>query len=255
MSWAARRRFLYLLGLAIIVGALTLIPTYIHFKQPPTCFDGKQNQGETQVDKGGPCSVLDENALIPLAVQWARAFPTQEGLYNAVAYIENANEGAGVRELRYEMKLYDSRNVLVAVRAGKTFIMPGSVNPIFEARIEAGNRVVTRAFLDVTPQPQWERAEDRARMMVIENVRPSSETTAPRIDATVHSVRAVSTTDVKVVAVAFDTAGNAFAGSRTALDIMQPDERKEVSFTWPQPWIFTVGRIDVLPVVEPEWTR
>ena len=254
MSWAARRRFLYLLVLFLIIAGLTLIPTYIHFKQPPTCFDGKQNQGESDIDKGGPCNALDENSLIPLSVQWTRAFETKEGIYNGVAYIENANEGAGVKYLSYEMRLYDARNVLVAVRQGKTFVMPGSVTPIFEARIESGHRVVTHAFLDIS-DPEWVRATDSARTLIVENKKSSTESTAPRIDAVVHSNALSGINHVSVVGVVFDTAGNAFAASKTEFDRINPGEVKDISYTWPLPWTLAIGRIDIYPVVEPDWAK
>jgi hypothetical protein len=51
--------------------------------------------------------------------------------------------------------------------------------------------------------------------------------------------------------VVFDTAGNAFAGSSTVVPVLTDGERQEIVFTWPDPFPFVPGRIDVLPSLEP----
>ena len=75
MSWAGRRRFIYLatviLFFVIVIGTPVV---YLIISIKPTCFDGKQNQGETAPDKSGPCLVLDERYITPYAVMWARSF-------------------------------------------------------------------------------------------------------------------------------------------------------------------------------------
>jgi hypothetical protein len=53
------------------------------------------------------------------------------------------------------------------------------------------------------------------------------------------------------VAVVFDTAGNAFATSQTALDRLDPGVARTIAFTWPSGWKYVVGRIDILPVSVP----
>src|SRR3989344_7429415 len=91
MSWASRRRTFYILGIVLFFMVTVGIPAAIFLYKPPTCFDGKQNQEETAVDKGGPCLLLDERTLVPHAVVWSRSFEVRDGTYSAVAYIENPN--------------------------------------------------------------------------------------------------------------------------------------------------------------------
>src|SRR3989344_828026 len=140
MSWASRRRTVYLLGIFLFFAVVLGIPTAIWLYEPPTCFDGTQNQGETALDKGGPCVLLDERTLSPSAILWSRAFSVRTGSYNALAYIENPNRDAGVRLVAYRFGLYDEKNVLVAERDGRTFVMPGGITPVFEGAIDTGNR-------------------------------------------------------------------------------------------------------------------
>ncbi len=251
MSWAAQRRALYILGFLCIMGAVISFPAYSYLQTPPSCSDGKQNGWETAIDMGGTCAVLDGRELIPITIQWVRPFYVQEGQYSAVAYLENPNENAGVAALHYELRLYDEKNVLVAVREGKTFIMPGSVTPLYEGRIETGARSVTRAFLDILEEPRWERMNDVSRVIAIENKKVTDPTTAPRINAVAHNTSIAPIRNPSFVAVVFDTAGNAFAGSQTAFERLETGMQKDITFTWSKNWPLAVGRVDVIPKVEP----
>src|SRR3989338_3474016 len=51
MSWASKRRTAYGGGVFLFFTAIIGIPLAIWIYEPPACFDGKQNQGETAVYK------------------------------------------------------------------------------------------------------------------------------------------------------------------------------------------------------------
>jgi hypothetical protein len=231
----------------IVIG----IPLAIYLYDSPTCTDGKQNQGETAVDKGGPCTILDERILAPSSVLWSRAFPVRGGLYSAVAYIENSNEGAGVRSVNYRFGLYDERNILVAERRGRTFIIPGGVTPIFEGAIATGNRTVARTYVEFTSTPVWERLINAAAILSIQNKNISDVQSTPRLTALAKNTSVSAVLDPSFVAVIFDPAGNAFAASATTLSRLAPNETKEIVFAWPDPYPSVVGRIDIISLLPP----
>jgi len=251
MSWASRRRTVYLLGVFLFFAIIVGIPTAIWIYEPPTCFDGTQNQGETALDKGGPCLLLDERALSPHSVLWSRAFPVRGGFYSAVAYIENPNKEAGVRVVGYRFGLYDSQNVLVAERTGTAFIMPGGITPVFEGAINAGNRVVARTYFEFESPLVWERMTNAASVLSIENKNISSVGSVPRLEARVENTSVAVVSDASFVAVVFDTEGNAFAASATTLTRLEAGKKENIVFTWPEPFPRAVGRIDVLPLLPP----
>lgn len=251
MSWASRRRTLYLLGVLLFFVVTVGVPAYFRFHQAPNCFDGKQNADETDVDRGGSCQALNPRALIPLSVQWTRSFPTQSGVYNAVAIVQNPNDGAGAIDVPYRFKLYDADNALIAVRQGTTFIMPGSITPVFEGRIETRGHEVVRTFFEFTDLPAYQRMTDRAREIAIGDKTSLDTTTMPRVTATAEDKSVQSLLDLEFVAVVFDTAGNAFAASQTALDRLDPRAPRNLSFTWNSAWKYAVGRIDILPLILP----
>jgi hypothetical protein len=232
----------------ILIGAPL---AYWYFTIPPTCTDGIQNQGESSPDHGGPCLLLDEASLSPAPVLWARSFPVRDGSYNSVAYIQNSNDSAGVKDVSYRFALYDTDNVLVAEREGSTFIMPGQVTPVFESGIQTGNRIAVRTYFILTEEPVWERMQDRSRIVRVNDKEITNTAVAPRLSATALNTSVLDMTDVLFIATIFDQAGNAFASSQTRIAKLHAGEKQDIVFTWPDPFTATVGRIDIIPIVEP----
>ena len=251
MSWASRRKFFYLSGVILFFAIVIGIPAFLYLYDPASCFDNIQNQGETAVDRSGPCQLLDERQLIPHTVQWARGFSVRAAECSAVAYIENPNDGAGVHAVPYRFKLYDDRNILVADREGVAYIMPGTITPVYTGAIETGNRIVARTFFEFTAPLVWERLADSSRLIEITGRKIENATTEPRVSALAENTDVKEIRDVEFVAVVFDTVGNAIASSRTTVTIMEPGERYDLVFTWPDPMEKPVGRIDVLPMRKP----
>lgn len=251
MSWASRRQFAYGTGITLFIVVAVAVPLAFILYEPPTCFDRKQNQGETAIDKGGPCLLLDERTLIPHAILWARGLEIRPGLYSAVAYIENPNAEAGVARVGYRFGLYDEKNVLIAEREGATYIMPGGLTPIFQGAIDTGNRAVARTYLAFTEPLVWERSSNATQELSISDKSVTSSGEAPRLTALVKNNSVAAATNISFIAVIFDTAGNAFAASETLLPRISAGETREIVFTWPTPFDYAVGRVDVLPLLPP----
>jgi len=252
MSWAFRRRFLYLSGIGLFF--LILIGGPIAYKIlsiPATCFDGIQNQRETDIDKGGPCILLDERYLQPHAILWARGFRVRDGTYNAVAYIQNPNESAGVASAQYRFKLYDEKNILVAERTGTMYVMPGGITPVIESRIDTGFRSVAHTFFEFTAPLVWKHMKNRSASLSINDKNTANRSTAPQVTATARNASVDTLNKVSFVAVIFDPSGNAFEASATAIDIFPPETSNDLVFTWPVPFASDVGHVDVLPQIAP----
>lgn len=252
MSWASRRRTAYAGGVILFFVIVIGVPlAYWYFSIPPTCSDGIKNQGESAPDRGGPCFILDERVLQAHATLWARSFRVRDGTYNAVAYVQNSNGEAGVRAARYRFGFYDSQNILVAEREGVTYIMPGAMTPVLEARINAGNRIVAHTYFEFTEPLTWERMRNNARAISVNNKDISNTSEVPRLSASVRNNSVMDFIGVSFVAVIFDPAGNAFAASATSLERLPADESSQIVFTWPDPFTIQPGRIDIIPLVAP----
>ena len=219
---------------------------------PATCHDGKQDQGETSPDRGGPCLLLDENYLQPHAILWSRSFQVRDGSYNTVAYIQNPNPAAGVPKVGYKFSLYDSQNILIAERTGTTYIMPGGITPVFASDIDTGNRVVAHTYFVLTdPTIEWERMSNPTAPITIAGKDVSNTDTEPQIGALAGNKSVSDITGVSFVAVVFDTTGNAINASATKLARLPASGQAQIGFTWPEPFTATVGSVDIISLLPP----
>ena len=252
MSWASRRRASYGFGVTLFLMIAIGGPiAYWYFSQPATCTDGARNQGETSPDKGGPCALLDERMLSPYATLWSRSFRVRDGSYNAIAYVHNPNKSAGVRSVAYRFGLYDTQNVLVAERLGRTYIMPGALTPIFEGAISTGQRVALRTQFEFVEPLVWERLDDASKAIRIIEREVTAPDGAPRITARVQNTAVKDVRDVTFIATVFDPVGNAFAASQTTLSSLAGGATEEIIFTWPDPFGFSIGSIDISALAVP----
>lgn len=252
MSWASRRRTVYITGVVtffvIIVGGPL---AYWYFSIPATCQDGIQNQGETDIDKGGPCPLLDTRYLQPEAILWARSFKVRDGTYTAIATVNNTNKDAGALNVHYRFSLYDSGNVLVAEREGIAYLMPSAVTPILESRIDTGNRIVAHTYFALTAPPVWGRMRNAASALSVDEKQLTDAFIAPRLEARATNISVSDVLGPSFIAVLYDTAGNAFAASETRLDRLSAGSSATIFFTWPSPFPVQVGRIDITPLLPP----
>lgn len=252
MSWASRRKAAYAIGVILFFTAVIGGPiAYVWLNKPATCFDGILNQTETAVDRGGPCDLLDERFLSAPTVTWARAFQVREGSYNLVAYVQNANTNAGAVSVPYRFGLYDDSNVLIAEKFGTTYLMPGGVTPVFVGDVSTGNRVVGRTYFELIEPPVWKRMKNAANVISINNKELVDMATMPRLTAEITNGSVSDLRRVTLIAVVFDTAGNAFAASRTEIDRIVAGQKQYVLFTWPDAFTIQKGQMDIIPTVAP----
>jgi hypothetical protein len=239
---------IFLFFLIIIGGPIA----YKILSIPATCFDGKQNQGETAKDKGGPCVLLDERYLQPQSIAWARSFRVRDGSYNAVAYIRNPNVSAGVESVPYHFSLYDAQNILVAERMGTTYIMPGGITPVIETGIPTGNRSAVHTYFEFTDSLAWKQMKNISSAITISNMTVTNMESEPRVSAVARNTSVETLHNVSFVAVVFDPSGNAFQTSSTIVDTLPPDASTPITFTWPDSFPAVVGHVDIIPIVAPK---
>ena len=129
--------------------------------------------------------------------------------------------------------------------------MPGGITPVFEGAIDTGNRTVARTYFEFTSPLVWEHTLDTTDPLLIDNKVISGTAPAPRLSASVKNTSVKAIVEPSFTAAIFDTAGNAFAASATALPRLEAGAEAELVFTWSEPFPRAVGRIDVLPLLPP----
>ena len=248
--WAKRRKTLYALGLFLLFLAF-LIPIVLYLlHEPPTCFDGKQNQGETAPDMGGPCKRLDPRFLDEPKILWVRPLKLRKGYYNAVAYVENTNLSAGAKKVPYIMKFFDDEGVMLTSRAGKTDIYPSMIFPVFEGAIDTDERDVARATFQFTGVPVWERIDElpsNGIKILKHELRKTKH--ALRLSAVVKNTTIDDKSNIHFVATLFDKDGSALATSHSYLAYLRADKSAEIVFTWPNQLEDTPASVDIIPLI------
>jgi len=150
---------------SILALALILLAVGAYFKwfyRAPTCFDAKQNQNEEGVDCGGPCSISCELLTVKnLRIEWAKAIFLKEGLYDAVAKVENINPNYGLDKFNYTFKLFDENKQLLVQKQGTSFILPGQKKYIIEANLSSAKKPSSTEFIiDESLKTDWQRLKN-----------------------------------------------------------------------------------------------
>ena len=234
------------------------------FYNPPTCDDRIQNGLEEGVDCGGSCPDLCPVAIKPLRDVWRRAFPVSEGVYAAVAYIENQNETLYVPEVQFEIELYDAERALIGRVSQKTTIMPNSNTPIFVPHILTGQREAASASFRFVKEPMFAEQLYPYGFELLDVQREIEEDEPPYVRATVKHVGEFAVRETDFVIILYDEEGTAIAASRTTEKDMRPEEERIIQFTWVHPLTLRKGlcpgglcekeveRVEVVPIIR-EW--
>lgn len=254
MSWSARRQLLIIFILLFVFGGGTFSYYYFFVKTPASCFDGRQNQGESGIDCGGPCSAICESEVIPLSVEWTRPFKLQDGKYDVAAMVENRNISFGISKFAFTFSTFDENNVHITDKSGTVFINPNEKVLIFTSELDSGKRSVARAFLEFSDnikEQGWARVGDISEKprLSVENERVVEGDT-PRLYADILNSSPYDIKNIEVSAVVYDENDNAIAASKTLVNILAQGSKQPVVFTWPAPFSAKWKRVDILPRID-----
>lgn len=233
ISWRAQRQLIVFL--IIFIGA-ALAAGYFVWRMVPasTCFDNKKNQGELEVDCGGPCGPCELKHPQAIGKFWARAIPIGGNRYDLAAEIKNPNEVLSSRRVQYEFTLADEFGV-IAKRAGETFIYPQERTHVVEAGVEAGRAPGRVEFKIVGVE--WQYREPGSPNLVAErrDYRVVSEGGLKKtvLETQISNRSPRDLKEVEVVFLLFDEDNNLFAANRVSAGFLSSGAQKKVKSIWP----------------------
>lgn len=247
MTWASKRQtsvILLLLGLTAIP---VLLIVYRVASIPPTCSDKKQNQSEVGIDCGGPCSLMCRSQVSDLVVSWKRFFLVGSGVYNVVVYVENPNAEAGAQNVGYQIRIFNAEGISMYERHGATTVPAKRSVPIVETGISFGSQIPSRIEFKFDDGVVWMKQDFKEVPLVTSNNSLIGATSSPKLTTNIVNKDTNSYSNVEIVAILYDDAGNAMGASRTYLDGIGAGETVPVTFTWPSPFKVIPTRIEVIP--------
>lgn len=237
----------FLIFLAIAFGVY-----FLFLKPASTCSDGKLNQGEEQIDCGGPCSSCEIKTLKSVKIRWVKALRTNDQNYDLVARIENPNQNYGLRSFGYKFSLYDLNNQLIAEKSGRSFIVPRGEGYLLEFKVPV-NGSLAKVVLEPDKNVQWERIKDYLppevgvldkKYEVLKN-----GTVFSQASANIKNSSHFDYKNVGVAVVVFGSDGEPMAVNSTSLDLLSSGQERRVS----TPWFFEVfgdaTNLDIKPEV------
>ncbi|MCF7865695.1 MAG: hypothetical protein K9M11_04285 [Candidatus Pacebacteria bacterium] len=248
-SWAHQRQLMYGAGVLLFLILIVGIPVYfVFFNALPTCFDGKMNGREVEVDCGGSCERACSRDVLPEPiVTWSRSFNVARGLNNLVAYVQNPNVNYTAEPIPYIFLVYDKENVLLGTREGYARVPPAKTFPIFEPAFDAGTREPAKAVFEFTAPAVWNKFEASKPELDVIDERVLFATTTPTIKATLLNKTINKYTNIEVVAIIYNKEGNAFAASKTVVDIIRGNDESPLVFTWPTGFTDEVSKVEIIP--------
>ena len=158
---------------SMYVGILLLVFAGVYYgwlKPEPTCSDGVRNQGEEQVDCGGPCSTCREKHVgkqEPLRTYDAEFFLGGSDSIFFIGEVGNPNFDYGAKEFLYEFRLYDENGSSLNTFGGEGSVGPSKNVFVQGAVVSVAPKLVDRVELRVTSRrnarPSVGRRESRCR--------------------------------------------------------------------------------------------
>ena len=253
MTWAAKRQLQYFSGLIVFVGLIIFILIYPIIFKKPTCFDGKKNGLETGIDCGGSCLLMCREDVSAPVVIWSRAFPVTGTNYNLVAFVENRNQDSAVYEATYEFRVYDTNNVLLGTRQGKTYIPPNQQFAIFEPRFDSAKSEIKSVTFEFKTPLVWTKKSPTLQTLKIgvSNVVFDNNKDTPTLSAIVTNNTIHDIPEFDVIAILYDYDHNAINASKTHKGMLLNNSSLPVVFTWPETLSAEPVTKDVMVLINP----
>jgi hypothetical protein len=213
---------LYILVIAVIFWLI-----YVFFLKPAaTCFDKSKNQGETEVDCGGPCQSCELARLKPLSVDWAMALPARTNEISLLGEITNPNSNFGVQSFTYQFKVIGPFGSLLKTINGQSFIYPGEIKYILEPALMINLQDVNRVELSVIPESiMWK--EFIKPILTYHSLKTAASNQAVSVKGIIKNESPLLISQVKITAILYNSSGNKIlnASYTTITDLKGQEER------------------------------
>ena len=130
---------------------------FIWLRPAPTCFDNNQNQDETGIDCGGPCSPCEIKTLVPLESSWIKYFSSDNQTVIA-AEIKNSNLNWGTDSFSYTFDIYGESGIKIKTFTKNSFIYGGEIKYLIEP-IEIDSKNIADVKISFS-NINWKAAEE-----------------------------------------------------------------------------------------------
>lgn len=249
MTWRGKRQ---LIALSVVALPFLIVAIWTIFLLSPeaTCTDNRKNQGEVQIDCGGPCGPCELKHPKSLTLYWARVVKAKADSYDVAAEIENTNEVLSSGKINYEVLLM-SGDVPVAIRRGSTYIFAQEKTHIIESNIETSR---TPDGVDIKIlTPEWVYRTDIKPNLVVDRreykIEESEGKKQSVVEAIISNRTPLGFREVEVRVILLSKENNLVGVKKTVIDNLAPGQKQSVRLPWPEELEGEVTNIIVEPRV------
>lgn len=231
-SWRVQRQIIIFTVYLLIIFIPVFFITYSLLSKSPSCFDGVQNNGEEGIDCNGQCSLQCSGTYRDLKINFIRALPVSENVYDIFALFENYNREVYFPKVPYSLSFYNDQGKLMGSSTGELFLYPQSRGAVFIPNLEIFQNPKTidlqlgeykaLKFTDLLPRnisiESWtaQRGANNSLQLVGELKNPNNQ----------------AYKNIDVYAMLYDDTKTVYAVSKTNVVSLGGRQTVGVSFTW-----------------------
>ncbi|RME59976.1 hypothetical protein D6779_03060 [Candidatus Parcubacteria bacterium] len=248
MNTRLKKQLLYLSPLLLILGIGIIVGASFLFRHEPTCFDGIKNQGEEDVDCGGPCELqcyLRGIQDIRLDSE-IRAFYLAKDASAVLARIQNPNAAVAAPHFAYTLSIYDRAGSIVRRVTGDSFIYAGEVKYLFVPRVPIAANYVSKVDFHVD-KVEWAPQEEFPRPAVeVKQFRTTKDARGTWVDGELVSEDVKTIAEIQVLAIFRGKFGQRTGASFTVVKNLAPRETRRFRIYYPVAGDIDEGATEVI---------
>lgn len=229
------KQILYGAGYLAVFFSVIFIIYLFWLKPAATCFDGRRNQGELDIDCGGPCPPCEIKTLIPPESSWIKYFPANGQTVLAVE-IRNPNLNWGADYFSYTFDIYGDDGVKIKSLTKNSFIYSGEIKYLFEpVEINFKNiKDVGISFSDIRWKSAKEFPKPSLQVREIKTESTAQDGTRVIISGFITNNNAFGLSKARIIGFLFNQGGAQISVSKTEFENIKAFEEKPFKINFPK---------------------
>jgi hypothetical protein len=233
MSTRRAKQIIYAAFYLIVLFLIIWVIYALFIKAAPSCFDGKQDQGEQGIDCGGPCAAVCTSSAQPIAVISVQAFASGNSRDTFLAQIANRNSDLAAQSFDYAFNLYDASDTLLQSIPGQSFLYGKEIKYILLPNQSVPSNLDHITF--TTANLDWVATSTfgPAPQLVAGNVMTVIGSSTLSANGAVTNNDTAAFNNVLIIALFNNAQGSAVGSSQTELDSIAPGQTQTFSIIYP----------------------
>lgn len=244
------RRIKIIVGYIVLFSAISFV-LYLIFSPEATCFDKIKNQGEKEVDCGGPCAPCkDVGQKKDLIIQEIAFAPGGSDTYDVVAKIVNPNDSVGAESFKYIFSLKDESGAVVATGDGINFILPSDTRYLAKLELKTNNNAIPKSAEISISDVKWGKLLDIGKPQLgIYSKKLGVISIGNEAEGVLRNESGYDFKKIDITIIIRDENGKIVGINTTQRDSVRAKEEQKFNVTWPYSLGEKIQQMEVDPQV------